>query len=431
MVEGSMSQADFTATEDYVQFCHGRLADPYPLFQRLIAEDPVHWSELLDAWVITRYGYVRSGLRDLRLSSARIPLLMNCLPRAMQEQVSNLNDHLSKWVSQVNPPDHTRLRRLVDIAFTPKMLEAMRPRIEGITSALIDKVENRGQMDVINDFAYPLPATVISEMLGVRAEDQYRFREWADDIMYFVGGSFLTLHKIAVKASRSLNELTEYLLSIIQDRKSRPREDLISALVIAEVQGEKLNAAEVVAMCTQLLTAGHQTTMQLISNGTLALLNHPDELEKLENDPSLIMSTIEEILRFEGPTQRQTRLVGEDLEIGGKQIKKGSTVFLMLGAANRDPAEFPEPDRFDICRKPNPHVAFSAGIHYCLGAPLARLEGAIAINTLFRRLPQMRLATHTLKWRENMSQRLLESLPVSFGHDRWLAAIGPSGCGSL
>jgi len=255
---------------------------------------------------------------------------------------------------------------------------------------------------------------VISEMVGVPVEDQDQFRKWAGDIMAFVGGSPLTLPDIAEQAFQSLRELTEYFQQIILHRGSQPREDLIGALVVAEQQGDKLNAAELIAMCSQLLTAGHETTTQLIGNGVLALLNHPGELQKLKDDPSLITSAIEEMLRFEGPSQRQTRLVSEELEISGRRIDKGSTVLLMLGAANRDPAEFPDPDRFDICRKPNRHVGFSAGIHTCLGAPLARLEGAIAIDTLLRRLPGLRLASQDLQWRENMSLRGLKSLKVVF-----------------
>jgi len=407
-----MAQPNIVTTHEYAQFCHGQLANPYPLFHRLRAEDPVHWSELLGAWVITRYEDVRSGLRDPRLSSARVSVLMNRLPPTMQGEVCTLGQHISKWVSQVNPPDHTRLRRLVDLAFAPRLVEAMRPCIQTIVNTLIDKVGNQGQMDVIKDFAYPLPATVISEMLGVPAEDQAKFRKWSDDIMAFIGGSLLTLPEIAEQAHRSLREMTEYFQQIFLARTARPREDLIGALILAEEQGDKLDASELVAMCSQLLTAGHETTTQLIGNGILVLLRHPGELQTLSADPSMISSAIEEILRFEGPSQRQTRLASADVAIGGRRISAGSAVLLMLGAANRDPAEFPDPDRFDIRRRPNPHLAFSAGIHYCLGAPLARLEGAIAINTLIRRLPTLRLATQEVEWRENMTLRGLKSLPA-------------------
>jgi cytochrome P450 len=339
---------------------------------------------------------------------------MNCLPEPMREQVCPLGEHLSKWVSQVNPPDHTRLRRLVSIAFTPRVVETMRPRIQAVADALIDNVEAHGRMDLIRDFAYPLPATIISEMLGVPSEDQDQFRRWSDDIMTFVGASGLTLSQIAEKANQSLHELTDYFEDVIRECRAQPREDLISALVAAKELEDSLSAQELVAMCSQLLVAGHETTTQLIGNGIWVLLQHPDEALKLREDPDLITSAIEEVLRFEGPSQRQTRLACEDIELGGRLISKGSAVLMMLGAANRDPEEFPDPDQFDVCRKPNRHVGFSSGIHFCLGAPLARLEGAIAITTLLRRLPALRLVTQDIQWLENMSLRGIKSLPVAY-----------------
>lgn len=405
---------DVAALEEYTRFCRGQLADPYPLFHRLQVEDPIHWSDLLSSWVFTRYSDVVAGLRDPRLSSERVPVFMGSLPEPLRCQVKPLGQHLSRWVSQVNPPDHTRLRRLISLAFTPKTVEKVRPRVQELVERLISKVERDGKMDLIEQFAYPLPATVISEMLGVPSEDQDRFRKWSDDIMAFVGVSILALPAIAEKCYQSLRELTEYFERIIQECRSTPRDDLISALVAAEEQGDRLSAEELVSMCSQLLVAGHETTTQLIANGILTLLRHPGELQKLKQDPLLITSAIEEVMRFEGPSQRQTRLVVEDVEIGGKRIPKGATVLLMLGAANRDPAEFPNPDQFDICRSPNRHVGFSSGIHFCVGAPLARLEGAIAINALVRRLPNLRLATEDVQWRENMSLRGLKSLAVTF-----------------
>ena len=217
--------------EEYERFCRGHLPDPYPLFQRLQAEDPVHWSDLLGAWVITRYSGVVAGLRDPRLSSERVPVFMGSLPQPLRGQVHPLGEHLSRWVSQVNPPDHTRLRRLISIAFTPKTVEKVRPRIQEVVDGLIDKVKQDGQMDLIEQFAYPLPATVISEMLGVPSRGQDRFRRWSDDIMAFVGVSVLALPAIAEKCYQSLSELTAYFETIIQECRSNPREDLISALV--------------------------------------------------------------------------------------------------------------------------------------------------------------------------------------------------------
>ena len=413
-----MPQLNAEASSEYDQFCHGRLADPYPFYQRLRAESPVHWCAPLDCWLVTGYDDVLAGHNDPRLSSDKMRVKMKQLSPALRNKVERLGQHLSMWVSHTDPPDHTRLRRLVHMAFTPAVVADIRPRIQRIVDGLVDRAETGKRIDVIADFAYPLPVTVVCEWLGIPARDRDQFTTWVEDIVAFIDGSELELANVAEQSLRSLLELTDYFDEIVQERQRYPREDLISALVAIEEEGDRLSADELFAMCVQMLVGGHDTTTGLIGNGLLALLQHPAELEKLQADPSLIGTAVEEFLRFESPGPRDTRLVLEDLEIGGQPIREGQAVVLMLGAANRDPAQFPDPDRLDICRRPNKHVAFGWGIHFCLGAPLARLMGEIALNTILRRLPKIRFAdkefSHNPPWREAVGLRMLKSLPVVF-----------------
>ena len=413
-----VSQLNAEAGNEYRLFCHGRLANPYPLYHRLRAESPVHWCAPLDCWLLTRYDDVLAGHNDPRLSSDKMRVKMKQLPPTLRAQVETLGQHLSMWVSHTDPPDHTRLRRLVHLAFTPAVVSEMRPRIQKIVDALVNKAQPQRRMDVINDFAYPLPVTVVCEWLGIPSQDQEQFTTWVEDIVAFIDGSELDLVNVAEQSLQSLLELTDYFHDIAQQRQRHPREDLISALVAIEEQGDRLSADELFAMCVQMLVGGHDTTTGLIGNGMLTLLQHPAEFEKLKADSSLISTAVEEFLRFESPGPRDTRLALEDLEIGGQHISTGQAVVLMLGAANRDPAQFPDPDRLDICRQPNKHVAFGWGIHFCLGAPLARMMGEIALNTMIRRLPEIRFADKSFSqnppWREAVGLRMLKSLPVVF-----------------
>jgi len=399
---------------EYELFCQGRLPDPYPFYHRIRAEDPVHWSELMNCWLVTRYEDVLAGLRDLRLSSERTPIYLKQVPVELQDEVAPLGAHLSNWVSWVNPPDHTRLRRLINIAFSPRVIETIRPRIQSVVDDLLDGLQGQGEMDLVRDFAYPLPAVIISEMLGVAPQDREQFKRWSDDLVLFLGGTSLTLLHTVARSRKSLAELSAYFQGVIAESRARPKDNLISHLVAAEAEGDKLNEAELVAMCTQLGFAGHETTTNLIANGMLALFHHPAQLQKLRDNPALMPSAIEEMLRYESPAQRQTRYVSEEMTFGGRQIQKGDMVMLMLNAANRDPAVFSNPDTFDITRDPNRHLSFSYGIHFCVGAPLARLEASIAIAALLQRLPNLALAAQDLHWHPNLSIRGLESLRVTF-----------------
>jgi cytochrome P450 len=314
-----------------------------------------------------------------------------------------------------DPPDHTRLRGLASKAFTPRVVEALRPRIQQIVDDLLAGVEPRGGMDLIEEFAYPLPVIVICEMLGVPVEDHERFKGWSLDLARGLDSVLLGPDSEVARRSGAAREaLTEYFRGLIGTRRVSPRADLLSALIAAEEAGDRLTEHELLATCILLLVAGHETTVNLIGNGTLALLRHPDQLRRLRENPGLIAGAVEELLRYDGPVQRTARTPTADVVIGGRTIGKGEIVMPFLGAADRDPAQFPDPDRLDIARSDNRHVAFGWGIHFCLGAPLARVEGQIAIGTLVHRLPKLALATDTPEYRPSLTLRGLHALPLTF-----------------
>ncbi len=389
------------------------LSDPYPIYHQLRAEDPVHWSDVWGCWVLTRYADVIAVLRDYRrfTNVGRIASFLDQLPANVRAQIRPLYDNFTVGMPNTDPPEHTRVRGLVNSAFTARVVDGMRPRVQEIIDGLLDQAESGGAMEVIGSFAYPLPAIVIAEMLGVPAEDRDRFKAWSDDIVAFHGTGRPHIETI-MKSTAALLETKTWLLRLIEARRKQPEDDLISALVAAEERGEMLSETELVATCITLLTAGHETTTGLIGNGLLALLRHPDQLRKLRENPALIGTAVEEFLRFDTSFLRAWRLTAEDVEIGGKRIPKGQTLSLMLGAANRDPAQFEEPDRLDITRDPNLHTSFGWGIHFCAGAPLARREAEIAFTTLLRRFPQMKLDEAGVEWQQNNTFHNLKSLPV-------------------
>ena len=384
------------------------VADPYPTYHRLRAKDPVHHSPL-GFWVLTRYEDVVAALRDPRLAKEAIAGVVAArfgveVPPGMG--VSMLDR---------DPPDHTRLRGLVSKAFTPRVVEALRPHIRQIVDGLLERVEGAGSMDLIEEFAYPLPVVVICEMLGVPVEDHERFKGWSLEIARSLD---LILQPpdsdLARRSADARQALTDYFRGLIAERRASPRADMLSALIAAEEAGDKLSEQELMATCILLLVAGHETTVNLIGNGTLALLRHPDELRRLRENPALIGSTVEELLRYDGPVQRTARIPSAAVTIGGLTIDAGEMVMPFIGAADRDPAHFPDPDRLDIARSDNRHIGFGLGIHFCLGAPLARLEGQIAINTLVQRLPKLALATDRPEYRQSLTLRGLKTLPVAF-----------------
>jgi cytochrome P450 len=383
-------------------------ANPYPFYRRLREADPVHHSAL-GIWVLTRYDDAVMVLRDPRFGREGMADLLEAR-LGYGTDVSHTRDMLFR-----DPPDHTRLRGLVNRAFTPRVVEAMRPHIQDIVDGLLDRVEGAHGMDVIEDLAYPLPVRVICEMLGVPTSDQEVFRQWSADIARSLDAAILPADSEVIPRGREAREaLSAYLRSLIATCRKNPRADLLSALIAVEEEGSKLSEGELVSTCALLLIAGHETTVNLIGNGLLALLQHPDQMRALSDNPALIQCAVEELLRFDGPVQRTGRMTMVDVGIGGRQIPKGSIVTAVIGAANRDPAHFPDPDRLDVARRDNRHIAFGFGIHFCLGAPLARIEGQVAIGTLLRRMPAVKLVSDTPKWRESSVLRGLKTLPVAF-----------------
>jgi len=406
----------------------GFFDNPYPVYQRLRSEDPVHWSELWQAWVVTRYDDVMAILRDPdHFSNAgRQARLLDRFPAEAQAKLQPLAQHYATGgLINSDPPTHTRLRALINKAFTPRMVEHMRARIQEIVDELLNAVLDKEQMDAILDLAYPLPAIVIAEMLGAPKEDRDRFKIWSEDINAFLGTGRPRVD-YADRAQQSLLEMKAYMRHLLTDRQQQPQDDLLTGLATAEEQGHVLGEDELLATCVTLLIAGHETTTNLIGNGLLALFDHPDQLEKLKDDPSLIHGAVEEVLRYDGPVHSLKRVTTGDVEFGGRQIKKGELVYAMLGAANRDPAQFSKPNLFNITRsrRENRHIAFGYGIHFCLGAPLARLEAPIALNAMLQRLEGLRPAQNPPIWQKNMSIRGLASLPVRFGKVQEKAAVG-------
>jgi cytochrome P450 len=387
--------------------------DPHPFYQQLRTHDPVHWSAFLGFWVLTRYADCVTVLRDAKRFSAD-PRDITNYDVLMQNIGENrpLIQMQRNWMLLLNPPDHTRLRTLVTKAFTPRVAENMRPRIQGLVDELLDQVQSAGKMDVIADLAYPLPVIVVAGMLGVPVEDRDKFKAWTRDLARTLDP--ILSPEILEAGDAATLAFIDYFKALVEKRRKDPQDDVLSALIAAEEQGDRLSEDELLATAILLLGAGHETTMNLIGNGLLALFRNPAQLEKLKADPTLIQSAVEEFLRFDGPVQMTARTALEPVEIGGRTIEKGQQAVIVLAAANRDPAQFADPDSLDIARKENPHIAFSHGIHYCVGAPLARAEAQIVFETLLRRMPKLRLQTEELEWRETVTLRGLKALPVGF-----------------
>lgn len=384
------------------------IANPYPFYQRLQTEDPVHRSTLLpDSWILTRYADAAMVLRDPRFGRQDAE-------RFFQERFGSgpVVDVYTKWMLFRDPPDHTRLRTLVSKAFTPRAIMNLRPRIQVLVDELLDAVQPAGQMDIMDAIAYPLPVLVICEMLGVPAKDRDIFQAWSGDVARTLDP--IQTPETIERGHAVVANMCDYFHQLIAELRQSPKEDLLSAMIMAEEQGDRLTEEELLANCILLFSAGHETTVNLIGNGMLALLRHPDQRKKLEEQPDLIETAVEEFLRYEGPVQITGRGARQDIEIGGKRISKGERVFTILAAANRDPAQFPHPDRLDITRQENRHLAFGYGIHFCLGAALARLEAQSAISTMLRRMPHLTLQTDTPQWRPAFTLHGLQTLPVTF-----------------
>lgn len=395
------------------------LADPYPVYDQLRSNEPIFWSAENDYWLLTRYADIASLIQNPNLSSNRMSAHASRMPEQAKVHFAPFLTAVSSWMLMIDPPDHTRLRGIVSKAFTPRVVENMRALIQQLVDDMLARVQAQNRMELMADLANPLPAMVIAAMLGVPGSDQPQFKAWSDDISMALGGidsarsreELFALYEIAQK---SYLALSSYFKEKVADLRIKPQENLLSALIQAEEQGDRLTENELFANCVLLLIAGHETTTNLIGNGVLALLKNPDEQETLRLKPELIVTAVEEMLRYDSPVQKMGRIALTDIPIAGKEILQGQLICFGFAAANRDPEQFALPQQLDVTRQPNRHLAFGHGLHYCVGAALARVEGQIVINTILRRLPKLRLENEKLEWRRNFTLRGLKALPVVF-----------------
>jgi cytochrome P450 len=390
--------------------------NPFPEFARLRASDPVHWSPAMKAWIVTRYADVRQvALNNKQISADRLTPFFKANPEYQRGGIESLVRYLNHWMVFRDPPDHTRLRRLFTKAFTPTAVENLRPNIEDIVAHLIDGMQakaRRGEtVDYIADFAYPLPASVIMDLLGVPRADLARVKLWSDDIALFIGSAQVAGNKY-LRAESGAKAMAGYFRGLVEARTAAPTEDMISKLVLARDEADALSTDEIIGTCILLLFAGHETTTNLIGNGFLYSMKHREQWQRLIAEPSLAASAIEEYLRYDGPSGAIARVASGDIEMAGRTIRAGDRVFAFVNSANRDPEAFDEPERFDIARPQNPHMTFGHGIHFCLGAPLARLEAQIAALRLSERLPDIRLAGGEPEWHDSLILRGVKRLPV-------------------
>ena len=385
-------------------------ANPYPAYARLRAEAPVYRTKvafwLPAIWIVTRYEDGVRVLKDPRFSKDYVQKYP-WVPSSLRAMFRNL--------LTIDPPDHTRLRSLVQKAFTPRLMEELRERIQRTCDELLDRAASSATIELIESYALPVPLTIISEMLGVPVRDRHRFGPWTKKAATASSSAALGDFLRALPAFRSLDR---YVRGLITERRAAPQDDLITALVRAEESGDKLTENEIVSMVVLLLVAGYETTVHLIGSGALTLMQHPEQRRRMQNNPELAASAVEEILRYMSPVEFSTpRLAMENVTIGSVTIPRNELIAVSLGSANHDASQFPDPETFDVARDPNKHVAFGAGAHFCLGAALARLEGEIALTTLFSRFPDLRLAVppDSLRWRRSLALRGLAELPVRTG----------------
>jgi cytochrome P450 len=383
------------------------IADPYPVYARYRETEPVHWGmaakpQLPGAWYLFRYQDVMQVLEDRRFGREGHKVRDDIDTAPVPKAYKGFSSMVSNWMVFRDPPNHTRLRLLVNKAFSPKTLENLRPTIVDIADALLERLKNRTEIDLIDDFAFPLPVMVIAALLGVDPEDRFAFREWALALQHASASRLTPSSEVYEQAEAATQSFIEYFQNAIALRHIQPRNDLITALAKARYEGDKLNDEEILATCIHLLTAGHETTINLIAKGTLALLRNPQQLELLRAHPELISSAVEELIRYDSPVQMLSRWAYEDVEIGGKLIRRGDSVGLMLGSANRDRTQFNNPDSLDIGREDNKHCGFGGGIHFCLGSALARAEAQISLNILINRFPKLSLIDQPIQWADNI-----------------------------
>jgi cytochrome P450 len=388
--------------------------DPIPVLTQLQKSDPVHWSERLNGWVITGYEDARAILTDEQISADRLTPFYEYQSDAMQKRISELIRYLNTWVAFKDPPEHTRLRTLMNKVFTRAAVRELRPAIERAVDRLLDRMEGSSDVDFIQVFAYPLPAAVIMDMLGLPHEDTEALKEWSNKMQLFIGSATTSSDKYAL-AERGAIEMAEYFRNVILEREKNLGDDMISKLLTIRQEGDALTEDEVIGTSMLFLFGGHETTTNLLGNGVRAFLSHPGQLARLKADPRLIRRAVEEVLRYDGPTGATVRVVKEEHVLHGRKLHKGDRVFVMINAANHDDRVFDSPDTFDIERDPNPHLTFNYGAHFCLGAPLARLEGEIAFTRLFDRFPDMRLTAERYRYMDTLVMRGVRSMPVALG----------------
>ncbi|MGR8949595.1 MAG: cytochrome P450 [Gammaproteobacteria bacterium] len=387
------------------------LNDPLPVFKKLQREDPCHWCAPLKSWIFTRYEDVREVLRDDAISADRLTPYFESLPESQRGGVREVVKYLNTWVAFKDPPDHTRLRSLLNKVFTPGAIKSLRPEIEQAVDHLLKPLQTKKQFDFIEEFAYPLPANVILMMLGLPIEDTQMLHEWSAEMQPFIGGATTSPDKYA-RAEQGAKEMAAYFRKAIKERESRPRDDMLTKLIKCREQDDALTEDEVIGTAILFLFGGHETTTNLIGNGVRTLLQHPDTAQQVREDSNAIKPAVEEILRFDGPTLASVRLVKTEHTRHGKTLRKGDRVFVMIHGANHDLSQFEHPERFDINRNPNPHLTFNYGIHFCLGAPLARLEGDVAIARVMQQLPSLSLDADSYDYMDTMVMRGVRTMAV-------------------
>lgn len=388
------------------------LNDPLAVFQRLQQEDPCHWCGPLKSWVFTRYDDVRDVLRDEAISADRLSPYFESLPDSQRMGVREVIKYLNTWIAFKDPPDHTRLRGLLNKVFTPGAIKSLRPQVEQAVDHLLSPLKDKPSFDFIEEFAYPLPANVILMMLGLPIEDTKKLHEWSTEMQPFIGGATTSPDKYT-RAEKGAQQMAAYFRAAIRERESRPKDDMLSKLVACREQDDALTEDEIIGTAILFLFGGHETTTNLIGNGVRALLQHPESTKALRSDATLVKSAVEEILRFDGPTLASVRLVKTEHVRHGKTLKAGDRVFVMIHGANHDRDHFEQPEIFDIHRSPNPHLTFNYGIHFCLGAPLARLEGDVAIGRAIDQLSTLELAATEYDYMDTMVMRGARKMPVS------------------
>ena len=399
------------------------MPDPYKYYNYYRKHDPVHWGvssnpKLPGTWYIFRYQDVIKALESPKFGREASKVRDDGEGAPVPKAYRGFSSMVSNWMVFRDPPTHTRLRTIVNKVFSPKMVENLRPAIIGIADCLLDRVHSQGEMDLVDDFAFPLPVMVIADMLGVDPQDRPLFRKWALALQNASASRLKPSPEIYEQAEAATQGFIDYFQKEIAKRHVEPGKDLITALVKARDEGNKLNDEEILATCIHLLTAGHETTINLITKGILALLRQPKALKLLRSHPELMPAAVEELIRYDGPVQMVSRWAYEDMEIGGKLIRRGDSVGLMLGSANRDEERFENPDELNFQRQEIKHCGFGSGIHFCLGSALARAEATIALNILLNRLPDLQLKSDSIEWANNIVFHGPKHLAVTFRSPR-------------